>query len=263
MKKIYTILAIGDIVGAESTDKVCRALGEIKSQYSVDLTIANGENAASGNGLDKRTATVLLRSGIDVITSGNHIWQKREMQEYIDENPYILRPANYPDGTPGKGFVIHDSMGTRVLVMNLLGTVYMEPLASPFAAAERILREHEGEYDISVLDIHAEATSEKLALAYDFDGRIDVIFGTHTHVQTSDGRVLPGGTGYITDLGMCGAVDSVLGVKKECVIKKFRTHMPVKFENPSGETEIDGALFSFDRSEGRTVSVTALRKHIY
>lgn len=137
LKKQYAILAIGDIVGTESTDKVCRALGEIKKEYHIDLTIANGENAASGNGLDKSTAAVLLRSGIDVITSGNHIWQKREMQEYIDENPYILRPANYPDGTPGKGFVIHDSMGTRVLVMNLLGTVYMEPLASPFDAAEK------------------------------------------------------------------------------------------------------------------------------
>ena len=263
LKKQYAILAIGDIVGTESTDKVCRALGEIKKEYHIDLTIANGENAASGNGLDKSTAAVLLRSGIDVITSGNHIWQKREMQEYIDENPYILRPANYPDGTPGKGFVIHDSMGTRVLVMNLLGTVYMEPLASPFDAAEKILRENEGRYDISVLDIHAEATSEKLALAYYFDGRIDVIFGTHTHVQTSDGRVLPGGTGYITDLGMCGAVDSVLGVKKECVIKKLRTHMPVRFENPSGETELDGAVFVFDMPERKIASVKTLKKRIY
>ena len=180
----YRILAIGDIVGAESTDRVCRAVGRLRNEYRADLVIANGENAARGNGLDRVTAESLLSSGIDVLTSGNHIWQKHGMQDYIDGNRFVLRPANYPSGTPGKGFVVYDSCGTRVLVMNVLGTVFMEPLACPFEAVEKMLAENAGEYCISFLDIHAEATSEKLALAYYFDGRISAVCGTHTHVQS-------------------------------------------------------------------------------
>ncbi|MBQ7125073.1 MAG: TIGR00282 family metallophosphoesterase [Clostridia bacterium] len=262
MKKEYKILAIGDIVGSESTEKVSRAIGGIKREFNIDLVIANGENAASGNGLDKKTAEQLFSSGIDVITSGNHIWQKREMQDYIDENKFILRPANYPSGTPGNGSLIYDSFGVRVLVMNLLGTVYLEPLDSPFEVADRILEEKKGKYDISVLDIHAEATSEKLALANYLDGRINAVFGTHTHIQTADERILPGGTGYITDIGMCGAVDSILGVSKECVIRKFKTRMPVKFENPSGETEFNGVIFTFDLEKRKVLSVERVKRLI-
>lgn len=259
----YRILAIGDIVGAESTDRVCRAVGRLRNEYRADLVIANGENAARGNGLDRVTAESLLSSGIDVLTSGNHIWQKHGMQDYIDGNRFVLRPANYPSGTPGKGFVVYDSCGIRVLVMNVLGTVFMEPLACPFEAVEKMLAENAGEYCISFLDIHAEATSEKLALAYYFDGRISAICGTHTHVQTSDARVLPGGTGYITDLGMCGAENSVLGVKKECVIERLRTHMPVRFENPEGAaTFLEGALYTCDTATGKALSVEAIRCRI-
>lgn len=259
----YRILALGDIVGRESTDRVCRAIGRLRNEYRADLVIANGENAAQGNGLDRATAELLLLSGIDVLTSGNHIWQKREMQDCIDENRFILRPANYPRGTPGKGYVIYDSCGIRVLVMNVLGTVFMEPLACPFETVETLLSENAGEYDLAFLDIHAEATSEKLALAYHFDGRISAVCGTHTHVQTSDARVLPSGTGYITDLGMCGAENSVLGVSKECVIAKLRTHMPVRFENPMGSTILlEGALYTCDKASGKALSVEAVRRRI-
>lgn len=256
------ILALGDITGVSASEKVCRSLNKIKSEYGIDFTVANGENAASGNGLDRRTAELLLGGGIDVLTSGNHIWQKREMLEYIDENPYIVRPCNYPSGTPGKGSFIFESFGLRILVMNVLGTVYLDPLCCPFESVDRLLSENEGRYDISVLDIHAEATSEKLALANYFDGRIDIIFGTHTHVQTSDCRVFPKGTGYITDLGMCGPIDSILGVKSEKVIEKLRTHMPVRFETPEGECMLNGAVFTYDRSTKRCVDVSIIRRNI-
>ncbi|MBE6637701.1 MAG: TIGR00282 family metallophosphoesterase [Ruminococcaceae bacterium] len=258
---VFRVLALGDIVGKESTEKVCRALPAIKRDYRIDFTVANGENAAQGNGLDRRTAETLLGSGIDVLTSGNHIWQKRDIMEYIDEQPYVLRPANYPKGTPGKGAVLFQSGGRRILVMNVLGTVYLEPLSCPFAAVEEMLDAYRGGYDLSILDVHAEATSEKLALANYFDGKIDIIFGTHTHVQTADTRIFPKGTGYLTDLGMCGAVDSILGVSVDCIVTKFRTRMPVRFENPVGAvTELNGAVFQVDTQQKRVTAIELLRK---
>lgn len=261
-KKLIKILALGDITGAQVCEKVCSALRSIKSEYGITFTCANGENAAPGNGLDKRTAEYLLRSGIDVLTSGNHIWQKKEMVDYIDENPYIVRPLNYPKGTPGKGYVIYESFGLRILVMNVLGTVFLDPLSCPFEAVERALEINRGEYDISILDIHAEATAEKLALANYFDGKVDIIFGTHTHVQTSDLRIFPKGTGYLTDLGMCGPIDSILGVDCGKVIEKFRTRMPVRFETPSGECELNGAVFGYDKDEKRVVTVELIKRSI-
>ncbi len=262
MKKHYKILALGDTVGAEATDKVCRCIGKIKLENDIDIAIVNGENAAQGNGLDKKSIDLFMSSGIDVITSGNHIWKKREIQDCIEQNKAVIRPANYPDEVPGKGFYIFDSYGIRTLVINVLGITYMEPLSSPFDTVEKILSENNGLFDISFLDFHAEATSEKLALANYFDGKISVIAGTHTHVQTSDARILPNGTGYITDLGMCGAIDSVLGVKKENIIQKFKTHMPVKFENPTGITELNGAIFTVDIQSKKTVKIEVLKKNI-
>ncbi len=260
MKTEYRILALGDIVGAEATDKVCRVLNGLRRELAVDFAVANGENAAAGNGLDRASAERLLHSGVDVLTSGNHIWQKKEIEEYIEENPFVLRPANYPTGTPGRGCAIFESGGVRLLVMNVLGTVFLDPLSDPFDAVEAMLEENRGSYDFSVLDIHAEATSEKLALARFFDGRISAVFGTHTHILTADTRILPGGTGYLTDLGMCGPEDSILGVKSECVIRKLRTHRPVRFENPSGPVELNGAVFTLDRESGRAVRVEILRR---
>lgn len=260
--KTIRVLALGDVVGVEATEKLCRALPAIKREYAIDFTVANGENAARNNGLDRPAAERLLGGGIDVLTSGNHIWQKKEMAEYIDENPYLLRPANYPDSTPGKGAVLFESFGLRILVMNVLGTVYLEPLGCPFTAVERMLVDYEGQYDLSILDVHAEATSEKLALANHFDGRIHILYGTHTHVQTADTRIFPRGTGYLTDLGMCGPIDSILGVAPDRVILKLRTHMPVRFETPSGPCEMNGAVFTFDRISRRVTDISLVRRPI-
>lgn len=260
--KNLKILALGDITGTEACEKVLRALPRIKSEYGIAFTVANGENAAQANGLDRRTSELLLGGGIDVLTSGNHIWQKKEMIDYIDENPYVVRPANYPKGVPGKGYVIFESFGTRILVMNVLGTTYLDAYRCPFDSVEEILKECEGEYDISILDIHAEATSEKLAIANCFDGRINIIYGTHTHVQTADTRIFPKGTGYLTDLGMCGPVDSILGVSCDKVIAKFRTKLPVRFETPSGKCELNGAVFTYSPREKRVTEVQLVRRDI-
>ncbi len=262
LKETVKILALGDIVGQTSAERVCKILSSLKREFEIDFTIANGENAANGNGLDRNVSEMLFSHGIDLLTSGNHIWKKHSMQDYISENEFILRPANYPSGTPGRGSLILEKNGLRVLVMNVLGTVYMEPLKSPFDAIEEILTHYKGCYDISLLDIHAEATSEKQAVARFFDGKISAVFGTHTHVQTSDERVFPNGTGFITDIGMCGAKESILGVSCEDIIKKFRTRMPVKFTNPSSETEINGAVFEIDIKSHLCKSVKAIRKTV-
>lgn len=260
--KNVKILALGDITGVEACEKVLRALPRIKAEYGITFTVANGENAAPANGLDRRTAELLLGGGIDVLTSGNHIWQKKDMHEYIDENPYIVRPANYPKGVPGKGYVIFETFGLRILVMNVLGTTYLDAYRCPFEVLEEILDTCKGEYDVSILDVHAEATSEKLAIANYFSGKINVIYGTHTHVQTSDARIFKSGTGYLTDLGMCGPIDSILGVSCDKVIEKLRTKLPVRFETPSGECELNGAVFTYSLSEKRVTDVTLLRRSI-
>ena len=219
--------------------------------------IANGENASSGNGLSPFDAEMLLQCGVDVITSGNHIWKKNGIKARLDSNNKVLRPANYPSLCPGNGYTVMDSKGIRILVVNLMGTVYMEPLACPFDTLEGILRREEGNYDLSVIDFHAEATSEKLALAYEFDGRVTAVVGTHTHVQTADARVLPKGTAFITDLGMCGPVDGILGVRKEEVISKFRTKMPVRFAAASGSILLCGAII--ESNNNAKVSIEAIQ----
>ena len=241
------ILAVGDVVGNGGTEFIRRNLWRIRKEHSIDMVVLNGENAAKGNGLDADTADTLLASGADVITSGNHIWQKHEMKHYIEDNEYILRPANYPHACPGAGCVIFDAMGIKVLVISMLGNVYMpDAFRCPFETADSILKKYEGEYDVSVIDFHAEATSEKVALAKYLDGKVSVLFGTHTHVQTNDARILAGGTGFVTDVGMTGVYDSILGVKNECILEKFLYKMPVRFEEPQGNIMFNGAVFDVD-----------------
>lgn len=246
------ILAVGDVVGHGGTEFLRRNFWSIRKEHKIDMAVVNGENAAVGNGLDRDTAETLFASGADVITSGNHIWHKHEMKHCIDDFEYLLRPANYPSGCPGTGAVVYDAFGVRVLVISLLGNVYMgDSFACPFETADRLLKKYDGEYDISVIDFHAEATSEKIALAKYLDGRASVVFGTHTHVQTNDAGVLSGGTGYVTDVGMTGVCDSILGVKNECVINKFLYKMPVKFEEPTGKIMFNGVIFDLDEKSGR------------
>ncbi|MBO5670022.1 MAG: YmdB family metallophosphoesterase, partial [Clostridia bacterium] len=185
-------------------------------------------------------------AGADVITTGNHVWQKKDIRDMLCDSEQIIRPANYPPACPGAGYTVRDCLGWRILVINVMGTVYMDSLESPFDAVDRILAREAGRYDIAVLDVHAEATSEKIALGRYFDGRINIIFGTHTHVPTADLRILPHGSGYITDLGMFGPEESVLGVKTDIIIEKFRTKMPVRFEIADGPLVLCGACFTYD-----------------
>ncbi len=259
------LLAVGDVVGVRAVDFVSKNLRRLKSECGASIVVLNGENAAPGNGLDPTSADALFAAGADVITSGNHIWHRREIKNYIDDTPALIRPANYPTACPGEGYTIVEVDGVRFLVVNLLGTIYMDPpLACPFGTLEKILDHLKGKYDIGIVDFHAEATSEKIALARYFDarvgvGRVSAIFGTHTHVQTADETVLPGGTAFITDLGMTGPVDSVLGIRTSCILDKLRYKMPVKFEVADGKIELCGAVFTFDTDSGRAVAVERVR----
>ena len=248
------ILACGDVVGTHGTEFIRRNLWNIRREHKIDMTVLNGENAAKGNGLDGDTAETLFASGADVITSGNHIWQKHEMKHYIEDAEYLLRPANYPSECPGSGVCIFDASGVKVLVISLMGNVYMpDAFDCPFKTAERLLEKYKGDYHVSVIDIHAEATSEKIALAKYLDGKASAVFGTHTHVQTNDAKVLNGGTGFITDLGMTGVEDSILGVKNECILQKFLYKMPVKFEEPDGKIMFNGCIFDIDENTGKCI----------
>ncbi len=252
------ILAIGDVVGSVGCRFLREKLPALKKKENIGLVIANGENSSDGNGITPASAEFLFSSGVDVITAGNHTFRRRESYDMFDECQTLIRPANYPQATtPGRGYTVYDLGRQQVAVINLMGCLFMEPLDDPYITIDRILSEIDTK--LIVLDFHAEATAEKLALAYYLDGRISAFFGTHTHVQTADERILPKGTGYITDLGMTGPYESVLGVKPELAIKKFREKLPVRFELASGSCEMDCVLFSVDERSGKTVSVKRLK----
>ena len=253
------ILAIGDIVGIKSVDYLSDRLFRIKSELGVDLTVANGENATEIHGISQREAKAVFDAGVDVITLGNHSFGQKDICEMLGGEYNIIRPANYPALVPGIGYVTVECKGKRVLCINVLGTALMESMACPFETVEDILRGEKGGYDISLLDIHAETTSEKIALARYFDGRINVIFGTHTHVQTADEQILPRGTGYITDLGMTGPVGGVIGTDAAAVIERFRTRINTRFTVASGEIKAHCALFELDDTTLRTKSVRRVR----
>ncbi len=250
---------LGDVVSQAGCDFLRQKLPGYKRFAGVDLCICNAENSAKGNGVTPRSAEFLLSSGVDCLTTGNHAFRRRECYDFFDETPFVVRPYNYPAGAPGRGVCVLDLGRVRVGVLNLMGTMFLEPLENPFDAAERALREL-SDCRVVLVDFHAEATSEKKAMGFFLDGRVSAVCGTHTHVQTSDECVLPGGTGYITDLGMCGAVDSVLGVQKEIVIEKFRTALPVRFDTvETGPCALEGCLFDIDETTGRCRSVQRLR----
>ncbi len=249
------ILCVGDVVGENGGEFIKNNLWKIRSQYRADLCVVNGENCGKYNSIEPSGARLLLSAGADVVTGGNHSFKRIEMRAYLESSDDVLRPANYPSSCPGQGYVIKSINGFRVLVISMMGQVFMDPLACPFETAERILAHEKGRYDLAVCDLHAEATSEKLAFAHAFDGRIHVLFGTHTHVKTADLRILPGGTGYITDLGMTGPQDSVIGIKKEIIIEKFRTKLPQRFEIAGTPCELNAALFTLDCDKRRVIEV--------
>lgn len=251
------ILALGDVVGASGTEYLCRGrrLSRFRDSVGAELVVVNGENSAEGNGILPASADALFDAGADVITGGNHTWQRREIYSYIEDKPMLLRPANYPDAAPGMGYCIVDVRGFRVLCMNLAGVVFMEPVASPFDCGDKILRENEGRYDAAIIDVHGEATSEKEALGYYFAGRAAAVWGTHTHVATADERVLDGGTGYITDLGMCGSDSGILGMDRDTIIRRFRERIPLRCATAKGDERAHGALFTIDESSKKCISV--------
>ena len=259
-KNAIKILAVGDVVGECGTAYIKENLWRIRRDHNIDMTVLNGENAAVSNGIDPETAETLFASGADVITSGNHIWQKKSVYGYIENTPNLLRPVNYPPSCPGSGYTVFDCNGYKVLCISVLGTVYLDSLESPFVAVERVLERENGEFDFAVCDIHAEATSEKIAFGYNFDGRISAIFGTHTHVQTADNHILPGGTGYITDLGMTGPSLSVIGMKTENVLTRFVSKMPARYEEGEGNPMFNACIFSVETASGnfRTVETQRL-----
>ena len=241
------ILAIGDVTSVTAADYLSSRLWKYREENSVDFVIVNAENAGFITGASPEVAQKLLRGGADCLTGGNHTLRNRQTHTYLEETREMLRPINFGDGVPGRGYAIIDSVGRRVLVISAMGTVHIEPsLDSPYPYIDRVLEEQKGRYDVAVMDIHAEATGEKLALANAYDGKINVIFGTHTHVMTADECILPRGTGYITDVGMCGESDGILGIDKDTVIESMRTHMPPRFKVASGPVECTGALFTLD-----------------
>ena len=249
------ILAIGDIVGRPGRRAVKEMLGEIKDRYAVDFTVANGENAAGGRGINHEVTDELLSSGIDVLTMGNHVWDNKEVFDLIDDQPRLIRPCNYPTGTPGRGYNIFAMPGCRIAVINASGRVFMDALECPFRKTNEILNDISGQWDICLIDFHAEATSEKRAFAYYFDGRITAVVGTHTHIQTADETILGGGTAYISDLGMTGPIDSILGMNKEQVIKKFLTQRPVRLEVAKGPVQIQGVFMETSDADNRVIRI--------
>ena len=250
------ILALGDVVGQVAIEYLADKLWAFRSKEKIDFCVANGENATEIRGISAADAEALLGTGVDLITLGNHAFGMKDIYSYLDANEHsIIRPANYPTDAPGVGYTVCDVNGWRVLCINASGRIYLDPLASPFDTVDRILEREDGRYDLSLLDIHAEATSEKLALGRYFDGRIQVMFGTHTHVPTADEQILPHGSGYITDLGMCGPVDGILGTDADAVIHRFRTLMPTRFSVASGDVRAQGVIFDVDEGAGKVRSV--------
>lgn len=253
------ILFIGDIVGKPGRRAIRELLPNIVSMYGIDFVIANCENSASGFGITRDVVDELFQNHIDVLTSGNHIWDKKEIAEFLEDYETLLRPANYPEGTPGWGSVIvRAPSGVNVGILNLAGRVFMQPIDCPFRTAEKELSGFVGKTNIIIIDMHAEATSEKKALGWFLDGRVSAVLGTHTHVQTADEEILPGGTAYISDAGMTGPFDSVIGVKKDAVIEKFLLQIPKKFEVAKADVRLQGVIFDVNEKDGKCSSIQRL-----
>ena len=252
------ILTVGDIVASDGREFIYNNLGRIKKKHGADYCIANGENAATTNGITVDIADTLLSCGVDVITLGNHTFANKEYKAVLSDNPRVIRPINYPPETEGMGYFVDDLGNVRIAVINAMGRVNMEPLDCPFRTTEKCLAEIGENADIILIDFHAETSSEKLAYGYFFDEKVSAVFGTHTHIQTADERVLGGGTGYISDLGMTGVRDSVLGVKKEIIMDMYYTRKKFRFEKAEGAVWFSGAVFDIDEKTGKTTSVERL-----
>jgi metallophosphoesterase (TIGR00282 family) len=245
------VLFIGDVVGAPGRRALEELLPRVVDHHLIDLVIANGENASGGLGITPLIADQLLGQGIDVLTSGNHIWKHKEILPYLESSDRLIRPANYPPNTPGRGFTIVETAGGEAAaVINLEGRVFMNPLECPFRTVDRVLEALPQALKVILVDMHAEATSEKQAMGWHLDGRVSAVVGTHTHVQTADERILPGGAGYISDAGMTGPVDSVIGMKKEIILERFLSQLPQPFKVATQNIQLQGVILKID-AQGR------------
>lgn len=254
------ILFIGDIVGEPGRKIVFKRLSRLVEEHRVELVIANGENSAGGFGITPQIADELFHEGVHVITGGNHIWDKKEIVEYLHQEGRLLRPANFPDGVPGMGScVVKSSGGEKVGVLHLMGKVFMLPLNCPFQTARKEIERLRAETRLIVVDMHAEATSEKTAMGWYLDGEVCAVIGTHTHIQTADEQILPRGTAYITDVGMTGPYQSVIGIKKEQVIQKFLTQTPVRFDVAPGPVHLSAVVVDIDPSRARAVGIQRIQ----
>jgi metallophosphoesterase (TIGR00282 family) len=250
------LLFIGDIVGKPGRQAVSRELHRLVDRFKVDLVIANGENAAGGFGITEESAKELYQCGIHILTSGNHIWDKKDSLDFLKREEHLLRPANYPEGVPGRGStVVTTAGGVKVAVLNLEGRVFMNNLECPFRVADRELARLEKETPVIFVDFHAEATSEKASMGWYLDGRVSSVVGTHTHVQTSDERILTGGTSHMTDAGMTGAFDSVIGIRKEDAIERFLTQLPTRFEVAKKDIRLNGVVIEIDERSGKALGI--------
>ncbi len=257
------ILFIGDIVGSPGREAITKLVAPLKQELQIDFVVANGENASGGSGITSKVAAELFAGGADVLTSGDHIWKKPEIFELINQEERIMRPLNYPSGAPGSGAsVFKTKTGAKIGVININGRVFMEPLDCPFKAALKAAEELSAETKTIIVDIHAEATSEKIAMGWYLDGKVSAIFGTHTHIQTADEKILPQGTAYITDVGMTGPYDSVIGRRVEDVLTRFLSSIPVKFEVAKENVQLHGALVEIDQATGKALSILRIQRKI-
>ncbi|MHB8171626.1 MAG: TIGR00282 family metallophosphoesterase [Thermincolia bacterium] len=251
------VLMLGDISGRPGRKAIENELKPLREELGIDFVVANGENAAGGNGITRNIADELFDLEIDCLTMGNHVWDKKEVFDFIEGEKRVLRPANYPPGTPGiGGYVYRATREMKIGVISLSGLVFMSELDCPFRKADELVAQLSKETNIILIDFHAEVTSEKVALGWYLDGRVTAVCGTHTHVQTADERVLPGGTAYITDLGMTGPRDGVIGVKKEIVIHKFLTHLPQRFEMATGSYQLNGVVIDINEKTGKAEAIS-------
>ena len=254
---MLTILFLGDIVGQSGRGAVIARLSELKSKHALDFVVVNGENAAGGRGITGKITIDLLRAGVSVVTSGDHIWDQKEILSFIDTEPRLLRPINYPEGTPGSGSIILETAKGKIGVINVQGRTFMQPiLDNPFRVVEAAVAKMRNETLNIIVDAHAETTSEKIALGRFLDGKVSAVIGTHTHVQTADEQIFPGGTAFLCDAGMCGPVNSILGRAVDPILNRFISNLPSSFPVASGEIRLRGALVHIDETTGRAVSIT-------
>ena len=258
------ILCIGDIVGKPGRYAVERLIPELKREYKLDVVIANAENAAGGSGLTSKIAKQLFNAGCDVLTLGDHVWDQKEIEEYLEKADSVIRPANFPEGCPGKGWCIKKTVeGKKIGIVNVLGRGFMRyQMACPFRAIEQIVADIQKETNVIVVDIHAETTSEKVAMGHFCDGKVSAVVGTHTHIQTADEKILPNGTAYITDLGMVGPYDSVIGQNKENIIERFLKSMPIRFKVAKNEIKLCGVVLDIDEKTGMACKIIRIQRGI-